>query len=354
MSTVKKLSLVMVMIIAFSAALPAGLISDFSYPMQVAAASAKNPKLSAKKYVMAKKQTFVLKVLKGKKSVKWSASNKKVQLKKSGKYGVKVTAKSTGKVKVFAKTAGKKLTCKVTIKNKLPVKRFEVIEAFSGAEVKKGQSKKLSVMTVPENTTDKITYSSTDTSVVKVKNGKITGVSYGAAYVNVKCGKFTRKVGVLCAKPEKTAAKPDITLTTPAEPVLNADRYNVTLTNNGTSTLRLYAPAIVIDMNALLGGMSDNQEDYMFNISKIVNVGGEETYQSFSYIDIAPNTSVELSVTSKTGAPASYNSLTTAFALMYRYDTRYYEATNIMGITENVNIPPFGGENDFNSDLLKK
>lgn len=62
--------------------------------------------------------TIKVKNVKAKK-VKWTSSNKKVaSVKKTGKYSAKVTAKKAGKTKVTCKGNGKRLVCKVTVKDK--------------------------------------------------------------------------------------------------------------------------------------------------------------------------------------------------------------------------------------------
>lgn len=62
----------------------------------------------------------ILKVKNAKtKKIKWKSSNKKVaSIKKAGSYGVKITARKAGRAKITCKTAGKKLTCKVIVKDK--------------------------------------------------------------------------------------------------------------------------------------------------------------------------------------------------------------------------------------------
>lgn len=77
--------------------------------------AAKKPKLNKKKATITVGKTVKLKVKNKKKSVKWSTSNKKVAtVSKSGL----VKGKKKGKATITAKTGGRKLKCKVTVKAK--------------------------------------------------------------------------------------------------------------------------------------------------------------------------------------------------------------------------------------------
>ncbi len=74
----------------------------------------KAPKINKKKLTLTVGKSYKLKVKNNKKKVKWSTSKKKVATVKKGK----VTAKKAGKATITAKVGKKKLTCKVTVKNK--------------------------------------------------------------------------------------------------------------------------------------------------------------------------------------------------------------------------------------------
>lgn len=87
------------------------------------AAAAAKPKLSNKKLTLTAGKTKTLKVTKAKGAkLTWKTSRKKVAVvKKSGKYGGKVTAKAKGNAVITCKVKGKKtysLKCKVTVKKK--------------------------------------------------------------------------------------------------------------------------------------------------------------------------------------------------------------------------------------------
>lgn len=89
-------------------------IMSVSPAAPVVAKAAKKIKLNKKKVNLVKGKTVKLKVKGTKKKVTWKSSKKKVAtVNKRGK----VTAKKKGTATITAKVAGKKLKCKVTVKN---------------------------------------------------------------------------------------------------------------------------------------------------------------------------------------------------------------------------------------------
>lgn len=114
------------------------------------------------------------------KKLTWSTSNKKVATVKNGK----VTAKKVGTavIKVKTKEGGFTASCKVTVN--LPVSGISFDRET--IYVAKGKSVKLAASIVPEDTTDTLTWSTSNKKVVTVKNGKITGEMEGQAKVSVK------------------------------------------------------------------------------------------------------------------------------------------------------------------------
>ena len=81
----------------------------------ISASAAKKPKLSKKSATLTVGKSIKLKLKNAKKKVKWSSSNKKVA--SVNAKGV-VKALKGGSAKIIAKTAGKKYTCKITVKEK--------------------------------------------------------------------------------------------------------------------------------------------------------------------------------------------------------------------------------------------
>lgn len=93
-------------------------------------AAKKKPKLNKTKLSLYVGKTAVLKVKNNKKKVKWSTSKKSVAaVSKKGK----VTAKKKGTVKITARVAKKKLTCRVTVKEKI-VYKAQTVENFESYE----------------------------------------------------------------------------------------------------------------------------------------------------------------------------------------------------------------------------
>ena len=99
----------------------AALLLGVSMPSSPATAKKKAPKLSTKKVSISVGQKKTIKLKKGKKAV-WSikSGKKVVSLSKKKKTSVVVKGKKAGKAVVLAKVGKKKLTCKVTVKEKKP------------------------------------------------------------------------------------------------------------------------------------------------------------------------------------------------------------------------------------------
>lgn len=119
------------------------------------------------------------------KTLKYSSS--KTSLATVSSNGV-VTAKKAGTVKIVIAAmdgSGAKATVKVTIKAK-KVKATKVTLSKSKITLKAGKSVTLKASMKPKNTTDKITWSTSNKKVAKVKNGKVTGVKKGTAKITAK------------------------------------------------------------------------------------------------------------------------------------------------------------------------
>lgn len=85
----------------------------------------------------------------------------------------------------------------------------------SGGEVVlgEGESWLINVMALPENTTDKIIYTSSDESVVTVnEQGKLTAVSEGTAVITISCGEEQLTCTVTCSfASEETTVPTEVT-----------------------------------------------------------------------------------------------------------------------------------------------
>lgn len=137
-------------------------------------------------------------------TITWSSSKKSV-----------ATVSSTGKVKgikagtvtITATTSsGKKVTCKVTVN--VPATSIVV---SSKENIKVGKKKTLTATVLPSNTTDKVTWSTSNKKVVTVNSkGKIKGIKIGTATITATTAsgkKATCKVTVLKHLVEATSIK---------------------------------------------------------------------------------------------------------------------------------------------------
>ena len=103
-----------------------------------------------------------------------------------------------------------------------------------------GQQFLLHIKALPENTTDKIVYTSGDESIATVtEDGKITAVSEGETVIYISCGKTSMECPVIVKYVEETVppttepvvveTAPAETLAEPVEPQENANLKDVTL-----------------------------------------------------------------------------------------------------------------------------
>lgn len=142
-------------------------------------------KLNKKKITISKGKSQTLKATilpktTSNKSVIWSSSNKKVATVKNGK----VTAKEIGTAIISVKTkeGGYTASCKVTVN--LPVSKITFDRQT--IYVAKGKKVKVAAIMTPEDTTDTITWSSSNEKIATVKNGEITGKLEGQTKITAK------------------------------------------------------------------------------------------------------------------------------------------------------------------------
>lgn len=92
----------------------------------------------------------------------------------------------------------------------------------SGVDVSlttEGENWLINVMALPEDTTDKLVYASSDESVVTVnEEGKLTAVGEGEAVITVTCGSQQIQCSVVCSFVEETTV-PETTVPEETEPV---------------------------------------------------------------------------------------------------------------------------------------
>ncbi len=109
----------------------------------------------------------------------WSSSSKSKATVSNGT----VTAKKAGTVTITAKSGSKKATCKVTIK-KVPAKSVKLNK--TKASIKRGKTVTLRATMKPKNSSDTITWTTSNKKVATVKNGKVKGKSAGTAKITAK------------------------------------------------------------------------------------------------------------------------------------------------------------------------
>ena len=118
------------------------------------------------------------------KTVTWSSSNTGVATVSGGK----VTAVSEGSATITAKAGDKTASCSVKVdKNVIVVS--EISLSRSSITLKTGESATLSATVSPSNATDKnVTWSSSDTSVATVSDGKVSATGEGSATITATAG----------------------------------------------------------------------------------------------------------------------------------------------------------------------
>ena len=112
----------------------------------------------------------------------WSSSNNNVAKVSNGK----VTAVSVGDCKITVKTSnGKTAYCDVTVKQS-EVLPTSVSVSPTSLSLEVNQTANLSATVYPSNATTSLTWSTSNSSVAKVSNGKVTAVAVGTCYITVK------------------------------------------------------------------------------------------------------------------------------------------------------------------------
>ncbi|MBQ4642305.1 MAG: Ig-like domain-containing protein [Oscillospiraceae bacterium] len=148
----------------------------------------------------------------------------------------------------------------------------------------------LNVVTEPLNTTDVITFESSDDSVATVNSdGKITSVGNGSAVITVTCGDIAATCNISCKIPEETTeptqdvteeptVEPTEESTIPYEP-LHLNRKDITFSYEG-ETWMLYDGTIAKN---LITWSSDNEAVVTIAEGRAVAVGPGTTYVYAEY-----------------------------------------------------------------------
>lgn len=128
------------------------------------------------------------------KSVVWTSSDDAVASVSNGK----ITALKSGKATITAKSGTCSAECEVTVS----VNTESIILDKTTLSLAVGETATLIATVKPDDATDKtVTWSSSDESVTKVDNGKVTAIKSGKATVTAKCGGKTAECVVTVTVP---------------------------------------------------------------------------------------------------------------------------------------------------------
>ena len=139
------------------------------------------------------------------KNVTWTSSDESVAKVDNGR----VTAVKAGKATITAKCSGKTAECAVTV----TVPTGSVTLDKTSLSLAVGETAQLTATVKPDNATDKnVTWTSSDESVAKVANGKVTAVKAGKATITAKCGDKTAECVVTVTVPTDSVTLDKTTL----------------------------------------------------------------------------------------------------------------------------------------------
>ncbi len=173
------------------------------------------------------------------KMVTWSSSDAKIATVSNGK----VTAVAVGKATITAQCGNIKAECAVTVS---PIEATSIKLSQTSATLTVGESVQLTAAVSPDNATDKtVIWSSSNTSVATVSNGKVTAVAVGEATTTAQCGNVKAECTITVKATEVTSIKLNqnsatmyagetLQLTATVSPE-NATNKNVTWISSNTS-----------------------------------------------------------------------------------------------------------------------
>ena len=116
------------------------------------------------------------------KTITWSSSNTSVATVTNGR----VTAISVGTATITAQAGSAKAVCTVTVN---PIDVASVTLSQTSVEIFIGEETDLTATVTPENATNKtVIWSSSNTSVATVTNGRVTAISVGTATITAQAG----------------------------------------------------------------------------------------------------------------------------------------------------------------------
>ncbi len=144
------------------------------------------------------------------KTLTWTSSNTKIATVENGK--VTAVAKGTAEITVRT-TNGKTATAKLTVKDIPPVEAESITLNKTNVTIEEGTEVGLEATITPSNATNKtVTWTSNNTSVATVNNGKVVGVSEGTAEITVTTtnGKTATATVTVTKKPDIKVESIDI------------------------------------------------------------------------------------------------------------------------------------------------
>lgn len=128
------------------------------------------------------------------KNVTWTSSDESV----AKVFGGKVTAVKSGKATITAKCGDKTAECSVTVT--VPVASISLDKTILSLAV--GEFAQLTATVSPADATDKnVSWSSSDESVAKVADGKVTALKSGKATITAECGGKSAECSVTVTVP---------------------------------------------------------------------------------------------------------------------------------------------------------
>ena len=191
--------------------------------------------------------------------ISWASSNTSVASVNQGT----VTALKEGKTTITANAGGKSATCSVTVSAKYIAVTSITLDK-NELSLKVGSSDVLTATVKPDDATDKnVKWSSSDASIVKVDNGKVSALKSGTATITATAGSCSAEcvvttftpvesisfensdysVGIGEATTLKVIIKPDsaagtdITWSSSDESVATVDKGEIKAINEGTTTI---------------------------------------------------------------------------------------------------------------------
>ena len=118
--------------------------------------------------------------------ISWSSSDASVAAVADGK--VTACKAGTATISAISEDGNKTATCKVTVTPRI-VYVEEILLNTNSADIKVGESFRLTAAVKPDNATDKtVVWSSSDSNVATVVGGKVTAKTIGSAVITAQCG----------------------------------------------------------------------------------------------------------------------------------------------------------------------